>query len=91
MRVRIYRVDAHVGARPARLDVIESLRRLGPSTVRELATDTGRYAASVSSIVRHALRVGLVEIDPERQVTGKRLARRYRLAVVEVECLPVEG
>jgi len=88
VRARIYRADVERGTRPARADVIDSLRAIGSATIRELMVDTGRR--SVPDIIRSAIRAGIVEEDPVRyQIFGRRYARRYRLATIEVPCLEV--
>jgi len=87
VRALVYRVDLQdARMSPASADVVDSLRGLGPCTVRELTEDTGRTRAAAQLAVGTLLRRGLVDYASPYCVHGSIYAARYQLTVEQIEC-----
>ena len=64
---------------PARLDIVEAMRSLGPSSIKEVAAAVGRPATSLYPHFKLLMRIGVVVEEAPRRL-AKHVERVFRLA-----------
>jgi predicted transcriptional regulator len=64
---------------PARLDIVEVMRSLGPSSIKEVAAAVGRPATSLYPHFKLLMRIGVVVEEAPRRL-AKHVERVFRLA-----------